>query len=1191
MKTEYTLWRFLFRNLCGLAVLGFLGGLTPLFATDLLHGIDVSHYQTRSNSNQYLSIDWEAVRNATPAQVFAFVKASEGNGTDTTDTDVDFVQSINGAFGTKPKIFVGAYHLCYPNLNPGTAGAQREAAHFITVAGPYLTSGYLRPALDIEPANAGDFSKLSGWIDSWMQMVKAEIKHRSGQDVNPVIYTTRSVANSLSASLIAYPLWIADKNAPQSLVGDITPWPSWAFHQYLYGEAGGSSPGVFGPKGCDLDVFNGTTNDISKLVIGNSQSSDTLIVTNPEGVPVCNLTIMCDGIPLGRTDDHGKTWWSSFISGVHYIQAQIQHLFYGGYLDLTHSSSGAISFKTTRATAQSNITSVSVPLQSDGTCVSLNTKFGIGDVIEVFGTETGLRARYPDPCSDSWKVMPDLSVGTIIGAAQCCNGYVRWKIRYDALQGIDVWSAEGEPSTGQLFLRKKQNSTCSYSLAPGHLDLDTSGAAASGFNLNTGSSCSWTATSNLDWISITTNASGTGSAQVTFSVSANDTPYSRTGNIVAGDQIFVVTQPGNGSATSGWALTVASSNPNSGVGVTVSPNDTNGLGSGVTPFTRNYNAYTRVQVTAPAGVGSTTFNKWQRDGVDWSTSTDTDLAMEGNHTMTAIYIPIPDRYLAVFISPQQVVDAGAKWYLQGTGPYDSGQAIGPFNAGTTIQSGFSYTPIAGWIAPPDQSVTIANSGPTIVRVNYTLAPTLSLSTNQISVGSGSGGANLLVTNTGGGALNWSASTPDNWITLETPSGSTPGGANASLSFLFQPNASVGSRSGTVTVTANGATASPQSIIITQRDQVATPTISPNGGSYTGSIQVALACTSSDAAIHYTTDGSDPTLDSDIYSTPITLTSSTLVKAKAMKDGSDDSNTASASFSFPPSPTPTPVPTPTGTPTTTATPTVTPTPTATPAFPVQLGNIATRLKIGAGDNAMIGGFIITGSQQKAVIVRGIGPSLGALGVPGALADPIIEVHGSTGELLATNDNWMDDQPDRLQHVIDNGLAPTNNRESAKWGILNPGNYTVVVRGKDNGVGVGLFEVYDVDPTVDSKLANISTRGFVNAGDNAMIGGIIISGSSPAKVLFRAIGPSLTNVGVASALQDPTLELRDKQGSLMISNDNWRETQEAAIIATTIPPMDDRESAILTTLPPGQYTAIVRGKDNSTGVALVEAYQLP
>jgi hypothetical protein len=255
-------------------------------------------------------------------------------------------------------------------------------------------------------------------------------------------------------------------------------------------------------------------------------------------------------------------------------------------------------------------------------------------------------------------------------------------------------------------------------------------------------------------------------------------------------------------------------------------------------------------------------------------------------------------------------------------------------------------------------------------------------------------------------------------------------------------------------------------------------------------------------------------------------------------------------------------------------------------PAILANISTRLRVGTGDNAMIGGFIITGTQQKAVIVRGIGPSLL---MPGALADPVIEVYGSAGQLFATNDNWRDDPTDS-QQIIDAGLAPTNHLESARYGMINPEAYTVVVRGKNDATGLALFEVYDLDQSVDSKLANISTRGFVETGDNVMIGGTIVMGSLPAKVLFRAIGPSLTNFGVSNALGDPVLELYDGNGGLIAINYDWRDTQEAEIIATGIPPANDLESAIVRDLSPGNYTAIVHGLNNTTGVALVEIYNL-
>ncbi|HEV2842955.1 MAG TPA: choice-of-anchor Q domain-containing protein [Chthoniobacterales bacterium] len=253
-------------------------------------------------------------------------------------------------------------------------------------------------------------------------------------------------------------------------------------------------------------------------------------------------------------------------------------------------------------------------------------------------------------------------------------------------------------------------------------------------------------------------------------------------------------------------------------------------------------------------------------------------------------------------------------------------------------------------------------------------------------------------------------------------------------------------------------------------------------------------------------------------------------------------------------------------------------------PATLANISTRLRVETGDNAMIGGFIITGTEPKTVIVRGIGPSLS---LPGALADPIIEVHGPSGELLATNDNWRDGL---YAQQVAQTLPPASDLESALHGTINPGAYTVVVRGTNNTTGIALFEVYDLDPTAASKLGNISTRGFVSTGDNVMIGGVILVGSAPARVLFRAIGPSLTNFGVPNALADPILELYDANGGLIAVNYNWRDDQEAEILATGIPPSNDLEAAIVRDFAPGNYTAIVRGLNNATGMALVEAYDL-
>ena len=272
-----------------------------------------------------------------------------------------------------------------------------------------------------------------------------------------------------------------------------------------------------------------------------------------------------------------------------------------------------------------------------------------------------------------------------------------------------------------------------------------------------------------------------------------------------------------------------------------------------------------------------------------------------------------------------------------------------------------------------------------------------------------------------------------------------------------------------------------------------------------------------------------------------------------------------------------------TPTPTPTPTATPTPSPVPTPPARhFGNISTRLSVGTGDNVLIGGFIINGNQAKKIIIRGIGPSLP---LSGTLANPFLELHDSFGATIASNDDWIN-SPDK-QAIIDSTLQPANDKEPAILMTLTPGAYTAVLSGVSNTSGIALVEVYDIDATVDSKLANISTRGFVQTGDNVMIGGLIILSDNPNKVILRAIGPSLP---VTGPLADPMLELHNGDGDLIFSNDNWRSDQEADIMATGLQPTMDKESAIVATLDPGLYTAIVRGVNNTTGVALVEVYDL-
>ena len=259
---------------------------------------------------------------------------------------------------------------------------------------------------------------------------------------------------------------------------------------------------------------------------------------------------------------------------------------------------------------------------------------------------------------------------------------------------------------------------------------------------------------------------------------------------------------------------------------------------------------------------------------------------------------------------------------------------------------------------------------------------------------------------------------------------------------------------------------------------------------------------------------------------------------------------------------------------------------------QLLNISTRARVQTGDNALIGGFIVTGSAPKRVLVRGIGPSLAGQNVSGVLQDPVLELHNSDqiNSLVAQNDNWKDSQQ---SDIAATGIPPNNDNESAIIQTLSAGAYTAILRGKGDTTGVGLVEVYDLTASSASQLANLSSRGVVETGDNVMIGGVIIGPSTTigtARVIVRAVGPSLSGSGVSGSLQDPMLELYDGNGTALASNDNWKDSQETDIAATQLPPSDDREAAIVTNFTPGSYTAIVRGKNDSTGVALVEAYNL-
>jgi arylsulfate sulfotransferase len=251
------------------------------------------------------------------------------------------------------------------------------------------------------------------------------------------------------------------------------------------------------------------------------------------------------------------------------------------------------------------------------------------------------------------------------------------------------------------------------------------------------------------------------------------------------------------------------------------------------------------------------------------------------------------------------------------------------------------------------------------------------------------------------------------------------------------------------------------------------------------------------------------------------------------------------------------------------------------------NLSTRGVVSIGNNVLIGGFIVTGPQPKTIVLRALGPSLGSFGLSHTLRDPVLRVYNSSRTLIATNDNWQSDPHNA--DIRKSGLAPDNLLESATLQTLTPGAYTVIVAGKDPTPGTGLVELYDLSPRSNSKLVNMSTRGSVGADDDVLITGFIVGDVGSTTVIVRALGPSLASSGVTGVLSDPTLTIYDSTGSVIATNDNWQADANAIDVQRNgLGPPNPSESALVLHLPAGAYTAIVRGVDGGTGVALAEVY---
>jgi hypothetical protein len=265
------------------------------------------------------------------------------------------------------------------------------------------------------------------------------------------------------------------------------------------------------------------------------------------------------------------------------------------------------------------------------------------------------------------------------------------------------------------------------------------------------------------------------------------------------------------------------------------------------------------------------------------------------------------------------------------------------------------------------------------------------------------------------------------------------------------------------------------------------------------------------------------------------------------------------------------------------------PAQAPSPSSEIIQLSTRMRVEVGDRVGIGGFIITGTVPKQVILRGIGPTLANSGIVDALADPVLELHGPGAFPTVTNDNWRDTQQQQIQAA---GLSPSNNLEPAIWATLSPGAYTAILRGTNNTTGTALVEIYDLTPAADSKLGNLSTRAFIGTDQNVAIAGLMVSnGGLPDQIVVRGLGPSLAPA-VSNALANPALELRNNNGSLLVSNNDWQDNaiQAQQITAAGLAPANNLESAVVAILPPGRYTALLVGDNSGTGNGVVEVYDL-